>query len=221
MTEPRLSSMFGIFTRLAKDEPPPRREQLTHSGPLAALIAAWRRPPRRDVGPGRRTRRTMLFISQAGHRVHRAGRADGPDCSRAGPVWRRAAPGCCRSCFAPAVPGAGQWGRRRRKVVALEPAHVLPGTVSQYILRNARCPVLVVPVRWYLRAEGQAHAPGPQPTGSLCHGRRLRKPLTDLGQALAEDPVTAQRLAQLLSAAGVSRCAGRRRKRGLSLVQRR
>lgn len=64
MTEPRLASMFGIFTRLAKDEPPPRREQLTHAGPTAALIAAWRRPPRWDVGPGRRTRRTMLFISQ-------------------------------------------------------------------------------------------------------------------------------------------------------------
>ena len=64
MTEPRLASMFAIFARLAKDEPPPRRERLTAGGPLAALIAAWRRPPRWDISSGLRTRRLMLIISQ-------------------------------------------------------------------------------------------------------------------------------------------------------------
>jgi hypothetical protein len=68
-TEPRLTSMFAIFARLSKDEPPPRREQLTTRRPLASLIAAWRRPPRghissADTSRGRRTRRMMLLISQ-------------------------------------------------------------------------------------------------------------------------------------------------------------
>jgi hypothetical protein len=63
MTEPRLTSMFAIFSRLSKDEPPPRREQLAAVGPLAFLIAAWRRPPAEDIS-SRRTRRLMLIISQ-------------------------------------------------------------------------------------------------------------------------------------------------------------
>jgi hypothetical protein len=62
--EPRLASMFAIFTRLSKDEPRPRREQLTPRGPLASLAAAWRRPPRWDISGGRGTRRMMLIISQ-------------------------------------------------------------------------------------------------------------------------------------------------------------
>ncbi len=64
MTEPRLASMFAIFTRLSKDEPPPRREQLVAAGPIAFLLAAWRRPPRWDIPSGRRNRRLMLVISQ-------------------------------------------------------------------------------------------------------------------------------------------------------------
>jgi hypothetical protein len=62
--EPRLASMFAIFTRLTKDEPRPRREQLTTLGPLASLAAAWRRPPRWDISGGRGTRRMMLLFSQ-------------------------------------------------------------------------------------------------------------------------------------------------------------
>jgi len=64
LTEPRLASMFAIFTRLAKDEPPPFREQLTAERPLASLLAVGRRSQRRCISPGRRTRRMMLIISQ-------------------------------------------------------------------------------------------------------------------------------------------------------------
>lgn len=63
-SEPRLTSMFAIFTRLSKDEPPPRREQLTAASPRALLIGAWRRPPRWGISAGRGTRRMMLLISQ-------------------------------------------------------------------------------------------------------------------------------------------------------------
>jgi hypothetical protein len=68
-TEPRLASMFAIFTRLSKDEPPPWWEQLTTRGPLALLAAARRQPPRWDISGAdisrvRRTRRMMLFISE-------------------------------------------------------------------------------------------------------------------------------------------------------------
>ncbi|HUA41512.1 MAG TPA: hypothetical protein VMA32_08105 [Streptosporangiaceae bacterium] len=63
-TEPRLASMFAIFTRLSKDEPPPRREQLAAVGPIALLAAVCRRPPRRDTTSGRRTRRLMVVMSQ-------------------------------------------------------------------------------------------------------------------------------------------------------------
>ena len=68
-TEPRLASMFAIFTRLSKDEPPPRREQLAARGPFASLAAAWRRPPRWDISGAdisrvMRTRRMMLFVSE-------------------------------------------------------------------------------------------------------------------------------------------------------------
>jgi hypothetical protein len=63
-TEPRLASMFAIFTRLAKDEPRPRREQLATRGPLASLAAAWRRPPRWDISAVRGARRMMLVVSQ-------------------------------------------------------------------------------------------------------------------------------------------------------------
>jgi hypothetical protein len=62
--EPRLASMFAIFTRLSKDEPRPRREQLTTRGPLASLAGARRRPPRWDISGGHGTRRMMLIISQ-------------------------------------------------------------------------------------------------------------------------------------------------------------
>jgi hypothetical protein len=62
--EPRLASMFAIFTRLSKDEPPPRREQLTATGPRALLIGAWRRPPRWEISADRGTRRMMLLISR-------------------------------------------------------------------------------------------------------------------------------------------------------------
>ena len=63
-TEPRLASMFAIFTRLSKDEPPPRRERLAAAGPRALLTAALRRPPRWDISDSRGTRRMMLLISQ-------------------------------------------------------------------------------------------------------------------------------------------------------------
>lgn len=62
--EPRLAAMFAIFTRLSKDEPPPRRERLTAAGPRALLIGGWRRPPRWDISAGLGTRRMVLRISQ-------------------------------------------------------------------------------------------------------------------------------------------------------------
>jgi hypothetical protein len=43
LTEPRLTAMFAIFTRLAKSEPPPRREQLADHGHVAWLAAPWHR----------------------------------------------------------------------------------------------------------------------------------------------------------------------------------
>jgi hypothetical protein len=54
MTEPRLSAMFAIFTRLTKNEPRPRWEQLAATGPLLWLIALRRRMPGRQAagGPG-------------------------------------------------------------------------------------------------------------------------------------------------------------------------
>jgi hypothetical protein len=64
LSEPRLESMFAIFTRLAKDDPPPRRERLAATSPLAALLALGRSPSRRYIAPGRRTRKMMLVISQ-------------------------------------------------------------------------------------------------------------------------------------------------------------
>lgn len=64
LSEPRLASMFAIFTRLARDDPPPRREQLMATSPLGALLAVGRPPSRRHIRHGRRTRRMMLLISQ-------------------------------------------------------------------------------------------------------------------------------------------------------------
>lgn len=64
LNEPRLASMFAIFTRLAKDEPPPRREQLTAEGRFASVLGTGRRPPRWHLASGRRSRRMVLIISQ-------------------------------------------------------------------------------------------------------------------------------------------------------------
>ncbi len=43
LTEPRLTAMFAIFTRLAKNEPPPRVEQLADHRRVAWLTAPWQR----------------------------------------------------------------------------------------------------------------------------------------------------------------------------------
>jgi hypothetical protein len=64
MTEPRMAAMFAIFTRLANDEPRPRREQLAATGPPNWLIAPWRRVPRRQTTGGRRPWRLMVFVGQ-------------------------------------------------------------------------------------------------------------------------------------------------------------
>jgi hypothetical protein len=43
LTEPRLTAMFGIFTRLAKNEPPPRIERLADHGRVSwQPLLAWR-----------------------------------------------------------------------------------------------------------------------------------------------------------------------------------
>jgi hypothetical protein len=63
LTEPRLTMMFGIFTRLTKNEPTPAREQLVaakrraRAAPWRPLLA-WRRER-----PGPAWRRAMI-ISQ-------------------------------------------------------------------------------------------------------------------------------------------------------------
>lgn len=65
VSEPRLASMFSIFTRLCKNEGPPWREQLTASTGLPARAAGLRRPlARQRTSRGRRTWRRMLIVSQ-------------------------------------------------------------------------------------------------------------------------------------------------------------
>ncbi len=160
--EPRLASMFAIFTRLSKDEPPPRREQLTVAGPRALLIGAWRRPPRWDISVQPWDPPNDVAHQPAGYRLCRARHAAGPVCSRTSPVpW--AAHGWRRRChLAPGVRGAHRGDQRRREVAAPFSARFRP--VMHYLTGD-------------LLPEGQASSPGPQPAagypsprgGSLCH----------------------------------------------------
>jgi hypothetical protein len=64
-SEPRLASMFAIFTRLCRSEEPPWREQLT-AGPGLRAAAVWTRLrlPARQAARGRRTWRRLLVLSQ-------------------------------------------------------------------------------------------------------------------------------------------------------------
>jgi hypothetical protein len=64
-SEPRLASMFAIFTRLCRSEGPPWREQLTASRGLRAPAVRIRlRLPSRQTARGRRTWRRLLVLSQ-------------------------------------------------------------------------------------------------------------------------------------------------------------
>ena len=64
-SEPRMASMFAIFTRLCRSEGPPWREQLT-AGPGLRAAAVWirQRPPSRQAARGRRSWRRVLVLSQ-------------------------------------------------------------------------------------------------------------------------------------------------------------
>lgn len=61
LSEPRLTTMFAIFTRLASNEPRPGREQLAAPGRLARLMACGR--PLRGLR-GRPAWRRVVIISQ-------------------------------------------------------------------------------------------------------------------------------------------------------------
>jgi len=64
LTEPRLTVMFAIFTRLARNEPPPCREQIPVRKRVAWLPARRQRPlARHSTGRGPAWRR-VLIISQ-------------------------------------------------------------------------------------------------------------------------------------------------------------
>jgi hypothetical protein len=67
--EPKLASMFAIFTRLSKSDLPPRREQLPTDpgirGWLTALSSKlWAGLPGGQTEPGRRTWRRALILGQ-------------------------------------------------------------------------------------------------------------------------------------------------------------
>jgi hypothetical protein len=63
-TEPRLTVMFAIFTRLTKDEPPPCREQLAARKRVAWLPARWQRPLGSQGNRRGLAWRHLLIISQ-------------------------------------------------------------------------------------------------------------------------------------------------------------
>lgn len=60
LTEPRLTTMFAIFTRLTKNEPRPRREQLAAAEGRGQALLAWRSE---RTGPG--WRRAILISQMA------------------------------------------------------------------------------------------------------------------------------------------------------------
>jgi len=64
LTEPRLTVMFAIFTRLAKNEPPPCREQIPVRKRVAWLPARWQRPLARHGKRRGPEWRRVLIISQ-------------------------------------------------------------------------------------------------------------------------------------------------------------
>jgi len=66
-SEPKLASMFAIFTRLTKNDLPPRREQLTVEPGLRGWLTRvscvlWAGLPGGQTGPGRRTWRRALIL---------------------------------------------------------------------------------------------------------------------------------------------------------------
>jgi len=64
LTEPRLAVMFAIFTRLARNEPPPCREQIPVRKRVAWLPARWQRPLARHGNRRGPAWRHLLIISQ-------------------------------------------------------------------------------------------------------------------------------------------------------------
>ena len=68
-SEPKLASMFAIFTRLSKNDLPPRREQLTADPGMRGWLTAlpsrlWAGLPGGQTEPGRRTWRRALILGQ-------------------------------------------------------------------------------------------------------------------------------------------------------------
>lgn len=63
-SEPRLTAMFAIFTRLALADRRPSREQLADAGVLARIAARWRRLPSTRNKRGRRAWRRALILAQ-------------------------------------------------------------------------------------------------------------------------------------------------------------
>ena len=64
LTEPRLTVMFAIFTRLAKNEPPPRREQISARRRGALLGWPWQPVLARRSGRRGLAWRRLLIMSQ-------------------------------------------------------------------------------------------------------------------------------------------------------------
>ena len=64
ISEPRLSAMFGIFTRLTASDQPPCREQLAETGALTRLAARWHGRPGTGNELGRRAWRRALVLGQ-------------------------------------------------------------------------------------------------------------------------------------------------------------
>jgi hypothetical protein len=96
MSEPRLAAMFAVFSRLTRNELPPRGEQLPDTGVLTRLAAARHRLPGTSSQRGRRAWRRALIVGQvaiafvllglfAGVGAGSAGRCS-PRLSRAVPV---------------------------------------------------------------------------------------------------------------------------------------
>ena len=64
LTEPRLTVMFSMFTRLAKDEPPPCREQIPVRRRGALLAPPWQPLLARRAGRRGLAWRRLLIVSQ-------------------------------------------------------------------------------------------------------------------------------------------------------------
>ena len=64
ISEPRLTAMFGIFTRLTGTDQPPAREQLAETGVLSRLAARCHRFPGIRIEFGRRACRRALILGQ-------------------------------------------------------------------------------------------------------------------------------------------------------------